>query len=247
MRISKLLFVTALGLPSLAVAQNNPAGLPQDPPRPTDPAQPRDPVTRDPSANPTNPTKMNGPMGKLTDADTTILAHIHHVNLMEIDMGKLAQKRGSPAVKRYAEQLVRDHQTSDTSVIAFAKTRGLAKIPDAKPATEAERNDMKTTMDAMAKLKTLKGADFDREYLTMMVDGHDKELVQTEPAMSTASDPELKKLLDGRKVTLQRHADGARELLKSNSQASPSSNSPSPSPTPNSPSAPNQPQQPPRP
>ena len=33
-------------------------------------------------------------------------------------------------------------------------------------------------------LKKLKGADFDREYLRMMVEGHDKELAMSDPFIS---------------------------------------------------------------
>jgi putative membrane protein len=67
----------------------------------------------------------------------------------------------------------------------------------------------------MAKLKTLKGADFDKAYLNMMVSGHDKELTKIDVEISSASDPDFKNLLQSVKPVLQRHADQARDLMKS--------------------------------
>lgn len=157
---------------------------------------------------------------KLTEADTAILAHVHHVNLMEIDMGKLAQGRGTAAVKKYGEMLVREHQAADKDAIAFAKKRGLATIPADKPITAADQAEMKDMMDQQAKLKALKGADFDRGFLQMMVDGHEKELVKSDPAIMQAVDAELKTMLEARKTTLRRHAESAKELQKGNAQAS---------------------------
>jgi putative membrane protein len=192
MRIKTFVLVAALGLPLTAAADDTK-------PKTADKAQP----------------------AKLNTTDLGIVAHVHHVNVMEIDMGKLAQKQGSAAaVKKYAEQLVTDHSTSDKALVAFAKTRGTTTIPQAKPATDEEKKQQQATMDRMAKLKTLKGAEFDREYLSMMAEGHETELKKNDSLISSATDPELKKMLEDRKATLQRHADGARELLKSSPQAS---------------------------
>jgi putative membrane protein len=156
---------------------------------------------------------------KLTEADTKVVAHLHHVNQMEIEMGKLAQKSGTAPVKRYGEMLVRDHSKSDKDVKAFAKKRGLAKIPAVKPETDAEKAEHAKMMTNMAGLKKLEGSDFDREYLRMMVEGHDGELAKTPTFVSTASDADLKTMLENRKTTLQKHSDSARELQRGNAQA----------------------------
>jgi predicted outer membrane protein len=47
---------------------------------------------------------------KLSDADLPLIAHYHAVNLMEIDLGKLAAKRGTtPAIKQYGDM----HKAAD--------------------------------------------------------------------------------------------------------------------------------------
>ena len=66
---------------------------------------------------------------RLSEADLSTLQHHHDVNLMEIEMGKLAQQRGGPEVKKYAAALVKDHQTADKTAIAIAKARAVTVIP----------------------------------------------------------------------------------------------------------------------
>lgn len=192
MTIKTLALITALALPSLALADDQK----------------------------TDKTSDQTKKETLSEADLAIVAHLHHVNVMEVDMGKLAQKQGTAPVKRYGEMLVRDHSTADKDVIAFAKKRGIAKIPADKPVTEADKTEMKATMEKMTKLKTLRGAEFDRSYLQMMVEGHDKELTSSDPAIASTTDAELKTMLENRKTSLQRHRDAALELQKGNAQAS---------------------------
>lgn len=193
MKLKSLAFVLAFAAPMLASADGQQATT-----RPSDKGRP----------------------AKLTEDELEVLAHVHHVNQLEIDMGKLATKRGTPAVKRYGETLVRDHSASDKDVIALAKRHAIAKIPAEKPATEADKAAHQEAMEAMARLKKLSGADFDREYLRLMVEGHDAELASSDPMIASATVPELKRLLEDRKTRLARHADAARELQQGNAQTS---------------------------
>ncbi len=214
MKIKTLALVFAFAIPAVASATpNDTKGTATD--KTTD--KTTDSRTTDKSATTKTGDKT---AAKLGDADMKVLAHVHHVNMMEIDMGKLAQRSGTAAVKRYGETIVRDHTTADKDVTALAKKRGIAKIPGDAPDTEIDKADMKMQMEGMANLKKLKAADFDREYLRMMVEGHDKELARNEISIPVVGDPDLKTLLDNRKTTLQRHADTARELQKGNAQAS---------------------------
>jgi predicted outer membrane protein len=64
------------------------------------------------------------------------------------------------------------------------------------------------------KLKTMKGADFERENLRMMVQGHEKELAMIDTKKSEVTNSELSGMLDQLKPVLQHHADAAKELQK---------------------------------
>src|SRR5262245_40601079 len=74
---------------------------------------------------------------KLGEPELKIVSHLHHVNMMEIDLGNVAQRSGTAPVKKYAEMLVTDHQMADKLLTKFAKDRGTAMIPAKKPETEA--------------------------------------------------------------------------------------------------------------
>lgn len=163
---------------------------------------------------------------KLSDGDAKIVAHFHHVNMMETDLGKSAQKSGTPAIKGYADALVNDHTSSDKELTAFAKKHDLSSIPADKPQTDADRMAEKDMTANLAKLKTLKGADFDKQFLTMMASDHDKELTKIDTAIGTATDPDLQAWLKATKPVLQRHADQARDLQKGSSPSASSSTTP---------------------
>lgn len=213
MKLRAFAILAALAVPALASAvpaENPPAN--NSPSHNPDKSPPKG--TSDTSSN---KTAESG--AKLSDAEVKTIAHLHHVNQMEITLGKEAQRQGTAKVKDYATTLINDHQQADKDLTAFAKAHHLTTIPADKPTTDAERQDDKDMTQAMTHLKTLKGADFDKAYLNMMVTGHDKELTQIDVEMSSASDPDFKNLLQNVKPMLQRHADQARDLLK-NPQAS---------------------------
>jgi putative membrane protein len=205
MKIRALAIITALALPMGALA-DQPA-----PPAPPDQATDK-PVDQPPVDKPTGkPTKG----AKLADGDVKIIAHLHHVNKMEIDLGKVAQKAGTAQVKAYGETLERDHMTANKDLVAFAKQNKLNAIPADKPDNEADKQAHKEMMSKVSRLKTLKGAEFDREFLNMMMSGHDQELAKIDTSISSASNPELQAMLKNVKPMLQRHADQARDLQKS--------------------------------
>jgi putative membrane protein len=252
MKIRALAIISALALPTVALADDN---APRPTPPATDTRTDSDTNKTDSAKNTpgTTPDTTNTPdttmrsdttkadtgnandsnkTAKLSDGDAKIVAHLHHVNQMEIELGKLAQKTGTTAVKNYGATLVTDHQSADKDLTTFAKSHKLATIPADKPQTDADKQDHKDMQSKMANLKNLKGADFDREFLNMMATGHDKELANIDTAIGGATDADLQTLLKGVKPVLQRHADQARDLQKNAPQASSTPSTPSKSSTP---------------
>ena len=149
MKIRALAIISALALPSVALADDK---------------TPADTTTK------TDTTKTDSASAKLSDGDTKIVAHLHHVNQMEIDLGKAAQKSATASVKTYGQTLVTDHQSADKDLTSFAKTHKLTTIPADKPMADADKQEAQDMQAQVTKLKTLKGADFDREFLAN--DGH---------------------------------------------------------------------------
>jgi len=227
MMIRVLAIVTALALPSVALAQDKTPPADKTTDKATDKANDKsNDKSTDKSMDKTNQKMTDkAPVktvksAKLSAGDVKILAHLHHVNQMEIDMGKLAQKSGTQAVKGYADTLVNDHMSNDKELTSFAKAHGVATIPADKPETDADRQDAKNMMTESAHVKTLKAAEFDKAFLNMMVAGHDKELAKIDTAIGAAADPDLQTMLKSTKPVLQRHSDQAHDLQKNTPQAS---------------------------
>lgn len=172
-----------------------------------------DATTKSPAA----PTQAKA--AKLDKAELQVLAHYHALDQKEVDLGKTAQKKGeSAAVKAYGEMLIKDHGESDKKLLALAKKLG-QKIPAEKPTTAAEKQEKAADKANIAKLKKLEGAQFDAEFLRMMVEGHEKELAKIDAKIGEVKNAELADLLKAKKPTLQHHADHARELQKNEAQA----------------------------
>ncbi|HEU4726904.1 MAG TPA: DUF4142 domain-containing protein [Kofleriaceae bacterium] len=222
MKLRALVILSALALPAAALADNDKTPPSKTPDKTTDKSSDSDRSMDKTGGKTTAPTTPSNEKtaAKLSADDTKIISHVHHVNQVEIDLGKVAQKSGGASVKSYAENLVSDHQSSDKDLTAFAKAHKVAAIPAEKPQTDADRQDQKDMMTKVAHLKTLKGAEFDKEYLNMMVADHEKELAKIDTSIGTANDPDLQTLLRSVKPMLQRHADQARDLQKNNPQAS---------------------------
>jgi putative membrane protein len=182
--------VAALFAPALVSA--NPTG---DKPAPTAPA------TKDKAAE------------KLSDADLHVLTDVHATNQMEIEAGKLAKtKGGTPAIKKFGQELITDHTKADKNALALAKARGVTLADHPTPRDDAEKAQMEKDMAAMERLKTLDGAAFDSEFLAVMLDGHTRTVAKLDAAIGTVSDAKLKALLTKIKPVVQKHADRAKAL-----------------------------------
>jgi putative membrane protein len=205
--LTRVLLIAALSLPFAVSAQDAPTPTP-DTPRSGDTSKPGDAPRSDTSKQ-----------AKLTANELQIMAHYHGDNIMEIELGRLAMKRGTTeGVKSYGEMLVREHGAFDKQLMAIAKQTGQT-IPREKPATAAERRQLADMKKTAANIKKLKGANFDREYLRFMVEDHHHALTNIDSQVAEVSNPELADALREVKPILQRHHDQAMELQKSNAQA----------------------------
>lgn len=148
---------------------------------------------------------------KLSDRELQIVAHYHADNLKEIDLGKVAAKRGTTAaVKSHGEMLVKDHTDLDQKLIALSRKTDQV-IPPEKPESEAKKAELAASKQRAAALLKLQGAAFDREYLSMMADEHHRAVANIDGHIAEAKHIELATLLREAKPILQRHADRAHE------------------------------------
>jgi len=122
----------------------------------------------------------------------------------EIELGQLAMKNAQDAnVRKYGEQMVKDHTAADKKLKAIAAKENL-QLPQS---LDQEHQSLKT------KLQSLKGEDFDRAYAQAMANGHDKAVALFESASQQPQMPEdLKQFAASTLPTLEQHKEMAHSL-----------------------------------
>ena len=117
---------------------------------------------------------------------------IHHlaiVNLAEMELGKLAADRGSASeVKKFAQTMIADHTASGD------KLKTLASDLKIEPPGELDEKHR----DLRDRLAKQPAADFDREYVSAMVDGHKDLIDQLEPRIDKKTLDQWKVEMNGR-------------------------------------------------
>lgn len=122
--------------------------------------------------------------------------------MAEIEMGKLAAKKGSSdAVRQYGQRMVTDHTKASAELGKLATPKGM------KPATTVNAMHAKAIKDLGAK----SGADFDAAYAQQMVVDH-QEAVALFTAASALPDRELAGFATRTLPVLQAHNDSAAQL-----------------------------------
>lgn len=120
----------------------------------------------------------------------------------EVAIGHLAQTQGaSQKVKDFGKLLVDDHGAHRQEVKSLAETSGVP-VPDG-PTAEGRAN--------LDKLKTLRGADFDKQFKSMMIEDHTKDIEKYEK-QAASGDAQTAALARKTLPTLRKHLDVAKAL-----------------------------------
>ena len=138
------------------------------------------------------------------------IAHIVvTANQVDIDAGKLAEKSGSSKeVRDFGKQMVADHTSVNKSA-----TELVTKLK-VKPETNDTSASLKKGGDeSMAKLKKLKGKEFDKAYVDNEVTYHQSVIDAVDKTLiPNAKNEELKSLLEKTRPTLVQHLEHAKML-----------------------------------
>lgn len=129
--------------------------------------------------------------------------------LMEVQMGTMAlTKATSPEVKQFAQMMVDDHTKANNELKALAREKNI-ELPTVMG------NEYQRKFD---NLNGKSGADFDKEYMDLMVKDHKEDVGEFEEQAEKGKDPELRSWAAGKVVTLKHHLDIAertQETLES--------------------------------
>jgi putative membrane protein len=128
-------------------------------------------ASRDASAN--RDIGANAPMARAANADNEreFVDKMAQVGVAEVKLGQLAAERASnPQAKQFARRMVTDHQKANAELKQVAAKMSV-QVPEQMDAKHQELYD---------RLSKLKGAEFDREYMNAMVDGHQEVAAELE-------------------------------------------------------------------
>lgn len=121
----------------------------------------------------------------------------------EVELGQLAQEKAqSEDVKQFGQRMVTDHSQANSQLMGLADKMSLT-LP-----TALDRENQ-SNKDRLAKLS---GAKFDKEYMQLMVDDHQKDVDEFKKASQSANNGDVKNFASQTLPTLQQHLDLAKSI-----------------------------------
>ena len=123
--------------------------------------------------------------------------------MTEVMLGKIAQEKAAgPAVKNFGTMMVTDHTKANDELMALAKSKNitLPKVPDAK--------DQKV-IDELSKKS---GKDFDKAYVSDMIDDHKNDIKEFDKEAKNAGDADIKAFADKTLPVLKMHLQAITKI-----------------------------------
>jgi len=148
---------------------------------------------------------MSG-MGNTSMEDKHFMKSAMEGDMAEIQLSELAlQKSSNDQVKQFAQRMIDDHTKLDAQIKPMATQAGVEAPAELSAKHKA----------AVAKLQTLSGEQFDREYIKDMVNDH-REVDQAFQSEGTAAkSPDLKSAVTQAEPIIAEHLRMAQDLEKS--------------------------------
>ena len=149
---------------------------------------------------------------KVSGADKSFAEKAAIGGMAEVQLGNMAQqKAASEQVKQFAARMVTDHSKANDELKQIASTKGmqLPAAPDDKHKKEMDR------------LQKMSGADFDKAYMSHMVDDHKKDVSEFKKQAGSGNDADLKAFASKTLPTLQEHlqlAQATNDAVKKGSK-----------------------------
>ncbi|MEO8853532.1 MAG: DUF4142 domain-containing protein [Ginsengibacter sp.] len=123
--------------------------------------------------------------------------------MMEVQLGKIAENNSATqSVKDFGKMMVDDHSKINDQLKDLASKKNVS-LPT------AVTNDQQKDID---KLNKETGASFDKDYVSMMVKDHEKDIAAFKKAGSKIKDADFKDFIIKNLPTLQKHLDAIKAI-----------------------------------
>jgi len=137
--------------------------------------------------------------------DATFVVNTANANMTEIQLGQLAQQKGTRKdVKDYGSMMEKDHTAAGDKLKALAMQKNITLPSTISP-------EMQKNVDDLQKKN---GKDFDKAYINMMVDDHKKVISSFEDESKKGSDADIRAFADSTLHTLRHHLQEAEKCKK---------------------------------
>ena len=139
----------------------------------------------------------------LNDADRTFLKKAEEGDIKERNIGRwMLEKSQNKDVRDYAQMLVDDHSKDLRNLVDLMNQKGM---PQPKGLPEVKH-------ESMEKLEGLSGSALDRQFTILMVEDHQKDVIEFRNKANTAQDKDVKDYAMNTVSTLQKHLKKAQDL-----------------------------------
>ena len=150
------------------------------------------------------PAKQDSAMA-LSSADRKFVEQAAAGGMMEITTGRLAtEKAMSQEVKTYGQKMVEEHSRANSELLALAAKKGVTMTDDDRA---GHARDM---AKARNKLSKYTGEEFDRMYMRMQVEAHEKMVALFERQSESGADADLKAWAAKMLPSVREHLEMAR-------------------------------------
>ena len=157
------------------------------------------------NAEKANDAKEDAGMGETEDTNEFAVKAANG-GMLEVELGRLAQEKAqSKEVKEFGAMMVTDHSKANKELKELATLKNITL-----PTTLGE--DMQEHVNDLTKLS---GKDFDKKYVSMMVDDHKEDIeLFTKAAGDDKTDASVKAFATKTLPTLQKHLEHITALDK---------------------------------
>jgi putative membrane protein len=135
-------------------------------------------------------------------ADSSFVREANAGNVLEVRLGNLAEGKATNAeVKQFAQRMVSDHTRMEKQWSALAASNGLPPVT----LDQAQEQDV-------TRLEKLSGAEFDRAYMTTMIQDHQHDADAFRSRGLSAHSAEVRQLAASELTTIQQHLSLAQQV-----------------------------------
>ncbi len=159
------------------------------------------------NSNMSNGNMMNSNMSnsnkEVSSADDKFMTEAAQGGMMEVKMGELAASKAANAdVKAFGKQMVEDHGKANADLKALAGKKGVELPADMTGGQKADYD----------RLSKLSGAEFDKEYVDMMVKDHDEDTEAFQDQAEDAENADLKAFAAKYAPVIKSHYDKIKAI-----------------------------------